>query len=259
MGRDVVTDAIVLATVDAPVVIAAADALDGLDLAGKALVVPLRAAADAGAAAEPVQPERGIGAAHLAARTSSGPSRRRIRRPSSRSSPTSQQDQWDRTTYTFPRGTYGARSRRHGRAARADARRAAALRARVGARRAARSRRATRRVDLHRQFSVSVRQHHRARCPAATPRSSGEYVLFSAHQDHDGVRYAVNGDDIWNGADDNASTAVALLAIGRAVVASPGRRSSLFIWHGSEERGLMGSRWYVEASDRAARRRSPRV
>ena len=28
--------------------------------------------------------------------------------------------------------------------------------------------------------------------------------------------------------------------------ASPGRRSALFIWHGSEERGLMGSRWYVK-------------
>jgi Zn-dependent M28 family amino/carboxypeptidase len=37
-----------------------------------------------------------------------------------------------------------------------------------------------------------------------------------------------------------------LLAIGRAVVAAPGRRTSLFIWHGAEERGLMGSRWYVK-------------
>jgi Zn-dependent M28 family amino/carboxypeptidase len=74
---------------------------------------------------------------------------------------------------------------------------------------------------------------------------AGEHVLFSAHQDHDGVRYAVDGDDIWNGADDNATTAVALLAIGRAFAASPGRRSALFIWHGAEERGLMGSRWYV--------------
>src|SRR5262249_22922732 len=31
-----------------------------------------------------------------------------------------------------------------------------------------------------------------------------------------------------------------------AVSATPLRRSSLFIWHGSEERGLMGSRWYVK-------------
>ena len=55
------------------------------------------------------------------------------------------------------------------------------------------------------------------RCPGRDARLADEYVLFSAHQDHDGERYAVNGDDIWNGADDNATTAVALLAIGRAV------------------------------------------
>ena len=85
-----------------------------------------------------------------------------------------------------------------------------------------------------------------AKVPGRDPRLRDEYVLFSAHQDHDGERFPVNGDDIWNGADDNATTAVALLAIGRAVSASPGRRSSLFIWHGSEERGLMGSRWYVK-------------
>jgi len=85
-----------------------------------------------------------------------------------------------------------------------------------------------------------------ARVPGTDARLAGEHVLFSAHQDHDGVRYPVEGDDIWNGADDNATTSVALLAIGRAFAARPGRRSALFIWHGAEERGLMGSRWYVK-------------
>jgi len=85
-----------------------------------------------------------------------------------------------------------------------------------------------------------------ATVPGKDAKLKTEYVLYSAHQDHDGVRYPVSGDNIWNGADDNASTAVALLAIGRAVSASPNKRSSLFIWHGSEERGLMGSRWYVK-------------
>ena len=72
-----------------------------------------------------------------------------------------------------------------------------------------------------------------------------EYVLFSSHQDHDGVRYVVAGDSIWNGADDNASTSVALLAIARAWVKQPSRRSALFVFHGAEERGLLGSRYYV--------------
>jgi Zn-dependent M28 family amino/carboxypeptidase len=77
------------------------------------------------------------------------------------------------------------------------------------------------------------------------PALRDEYVLFSSHQDHDGVRYVVNGDSIWNGADDNASTSVALLAIARAWKQQPSKRSALFIFHGAEERGLLGSRYHV--------------
>ncbi|HEY4109334.1 M28 family metallopeptidase [Puia sp.] len=82
-----------------------------------------------------------------------------------------------------------------------------------------------------------------------------EYVVFSGHHDHDGARtlnkYTTNpapkpiADTIFNGADDNASVSVALLAIARAFHKQPGRRSALFIWHGAEERGLLGSRWYA--------------
>jgi len=71
-----------------------------------------------------------------------------------------------------------------------------------------------------------------------------EYVLFSGHQDHDGIRQLYGTDSIYNGADDNASTSVALLAIARAFHHQPGKRSALFVWHGAEERGLLGSKWY---------------
>jgi Zn-dependent M28 family amino/carboxypeptidase len=77
------------------------------------------------------------------------------------------------------------------------------------------------------------------------PTLRDEYVLFSSHQDHDGVRYTVDGDSIWNGADDNGSTSVALLAIARAWKQQPGKRSALFIFHGAEERGLLGSRYHA--------------
>jgi hypothetical protein len=83
-----------------------------------------------------------------------------------------------------------------------------------------------------------------AKVPGTDRVKKDEIVLFSGHQDHDGVRYDVNGDSIWNGADDNASVAVALLAIGRAVAKKPMHRTALFVWHGAEERGLLGSRWY---------------
>jgi len=84
-----------------------------------------------------------------------------------------------------------------------------------------------------------------AKVPGTDPALRNEYVLYSAHQDHDGVRHVIDGDSIWNGADDNATVAVALLAIGRAVRAAPTRRSALFVWHGSEERGLHGSYWFA--------------
>ncbi len=77
------------------------------------------------------------------------------------------------------------------------------------------------------------------------PKLRDEYVVFSSHQDHDGIRYTVAGDSIWNGADDNGTTSVALLAIARAWTKNPSKRSALFIFHGAEERGLLGSRYHV--------------
>jgi len=76
------------------------------------------------------------------------------------------------------------------------------------------------------------------------PVLKNEYVLFSSHQDHDGERQPYGNDSIYNGADDNASVSVAILAIARAFKQSPAKRSALFVWHGAEERGLLGSRYY---------------
>jgi len=84
-----------------------------------------------------------------------------------------------------------------------------------------------------------------AKAAGADPKLRDEYVLFSGHHDHDGVGNPIDRDSIWNGADDNASVTVGMLAIGRAWIAKPGKRSALFVWHGAEERGLLGSRWYA--------------
>ena len=59
------------------------------------------------------------------------------------------------------------------------------------------------------------------------------------------MRYAIDGDSVWAGADDNGSVSVALLAIARAFVRQPGKRSVLFVYHGAEERGLLGSRYHA--------------
>ena len=77
------------------------------------------------------------------------------------------------------------------------------------------------------------------------PVLKNEYVLLSGHQDHDGIRHPVKNDTIYNGADDNASTCVAMLAMARAYKKQPSKRSILFVFHGAEERGLLGSRWHA--------------
>lgn len=77
------------------------------------------------------------------------------------------------------------------------------------------------------------------------PKLKNEYVLISGHQDHDGIRQPVKNDTIYNGADDNASTCVAMLAIARAYKNQPSKRSILFVFHGAEERGLLGSKWHA--------------
>jgi Zn-dependent M28 family amino/carboxypeptidase len=72
-----------------------------------------------------------------------------------------------------------------------------------------------------------------------------EYVIYSSHQDANGVRPTLEGDSVHAGADDNATVSAAGLAAARAFVRQPGRRSVLFINHGSEERGLLGSRYHA--------------
>ena len=77
------------------------------------------------------------------------------------------------------------------------------------------------------------------------PKLRDEYVVFSSHQDANGVRVTLEGDSVHAGADDNASVTTADLAAARAFVRQPGKRSVLFINHGSEERGLIGSRYHA--------------
>lgn len=82
--------------------------------------------------------------------------------------------------------------------------------------------------------------------PGTDPSLAHEYVLFSGHLDHDGLRPRGGADPIRHGADDNGSMSAALLAIGRAWRRHPARRSALFVWHGAEERGLLGSNWFAK-------------
>ena len=59
---------------------------------------------------------------------------------------------------------------------------------------------------------------------------------------------AVDGDAIYNAADDNASGSAVLLAIAEQMAAAPRpKRTIVFIWDSGEEQGLWGTRWFVHA------------
>jgi len=80
------------------------------------------------------------------------------------------------------------------------------------------------------------------------PVLKNEYVALGAHYDHLGVGIPVAGDTIYNGADDDGSGTIALLAMAEALAKANSRpkRSVLFVWHTGEERGLWGSRYFTD-------------
>jgi len=76
---------------------------------------------------------------------------------------------------------------------------------------------------------------------------AAEAMVVGAHYDHLGIGPPVNGDSIYNGAEDNASGVAAVLAAADAIVGSGVRpqRSILFVAFAAEELGLQGSEWLV--------------
>jgi Iap family predicted aminopeptidase len=78
--------------------------------------------------------------------------------------------------------------------------------------------------------------------PGSDPRLSHEYVVLSAHIDHNGVGPAdASGDSIYNGADDNASGVAVALEVARALSTLPTRRSVIILLPSGEEIGMRGS------------------
>src|SRR5205807_4102698 len=75
------------------------------------------------------------------------------------------------------------------------------------------------------------------------PALKAETVIFSGHFDHDGIGPL----GILHGADDNGSGTVGVVELARAFALNPvkPKRSLLFIVFAAEERGLLGSYYYV--------------
>jgi hypothetical protein len=82
--------------------------------------------------------------------------------------------------------------------------------------------------------------------PGSDPELTKEFIVIGAHYDHVGKN---NRGDIWNGADDNASGAVALLALAESFAQEGApKRSLLFVHFSGEEIGLLGAAWFLSAN-----------
>lgn len=79
-------------------------------------------------------------------------------------------------------------------------------------------------------------------------KNPNEYVIIGAHYDHLGVDPMLEGDQIYNGADDNASGVSAVLQIAKAFLATGEKpeRTVIFAFWDGEEKGLLGSKYFVQ-------------
>jgi aminopeptidase YwaD len=85
------------------------------------------------------------------------------------------------------------------------------------------------------------------RLPGSDAKRASEAVLLSAHIDHLGVGEPVDGDAIYNGANDDASGVAAVLELARTLASGPRpKRTTLFALFGSEERGGYGAAYFRE-------------
>jgi Zn-dependent M28 family amino/carboxypeptidase len=111
-------------------------------------------------------------------------------------------------------------------------------------------------VALNAKANIDIKQQVRSfkslnvigKFEGADPNLKNEYIIYSAHWDHLGKHPELQGDQIFNGAIDNASGvgAVIMLASAFPKAEPPPKRSILFMATTAEEAGLLGAKWYSE-------------
>jgi Zn-dependent M28 family amino/carboxypeptidase len=99
-------------------------------------------------------------------------------------------------------------------------------------------------VTLRQQVERSTSRNFLARLPGTD--HADEHVIYMAHWDHFGTDPAREGDQIFNGAEDNATGTAGLIEMAKAFTAlsGPPSRSILFLAVTAEEQGLLGSAFY---------------
>lgn len=83
--------------------------------------------------------------------------------------------------------------------------------------------------------------------PGKDSGAAAKIILLSAHLDHLGIARPVNGDSIYNGANDDAAGTTAVMELAHALAAGPApQRTIYFVCYGSEELGGLGSTYFRE-------------
>ncbi len=102
-------------------------------------------------------------------------------------------------------------------------------------------------LEAHNQVREVMSRNVVARLEGSDPVLKDEYVVYTAHWDHLGRDPKLAGDQIFNGAADNASGVAAMLEIARGFsrVKQPPKRSILFLAVTAEEKGLLGAKFYA--------------
>jgi Zn-dependent M28 family amino/carboxypeptidase len=98
-------------------------------------------------------------------------------------------------------------------------------------------------LTVHAAFNPRTTYNALGFLPGSDPASGT--ILLTAHLDHLGIGKPVNGDSIYNGANDDAAGTTAVLELAHALAAGPKlKRNLLFVCYGSEEAGELGSEYF---------------
>ena len=100
-------------------------------------------------------------------------------------------------------------------------------------------------VDVKNTIKTSVSNNFIATLPGRT--KADEHIIYTAHWDHLGTDKSLDGDQIYNGAVDNATGTAALIEVAEAFAKLPVRpeRSITMLAVTAEEQGLLGSKFYA--------------
>jgi Zn-dependent M28 family amino/carboxypeptidase len=111
-------------------------------------------------------------------------------------------------------------------------------------------------VTLNAKANIEINQQIRSfkshnvigKLEGSDPKLNGEYVIYTAHWDHLGRHPELQGDQIFNGAIDNASGVASIIELAAAFtkINPPPKRSVLFMATTAEESGLLGAKFYAE-------------